>query len=87
MGLAAAEILEAGYSYGIAKVQWKEEARQLFQTSLTRIQINARNIAQGTASRYGAQRINRGRKKFATEPLFSGVKAGNMFMSPGQRGY
>lgn len=36
----------------LPKEQWKVEARQLFETSLARIQINARNIARGPQSGY-----------------------------------
>ena len=63
MGLAASKLLEAGYSYKIAEEQWKKEARQLFETSLTRIQISARDFAQGGGAKYGLQRIEQGRKE------------------------
>ena len=46
-------------SLPLAKEQWKVEARQLFETSLARIQIDARNIAQGTAASYpGLQKLD-----------------------------
>lgn len=61
MGLAASKLLEAGHSYKIAKEQWKKEARQLFETSLTRIQISARDLAQGAGANYGLQRTEQGR--------------------------
>ncbi|KAL8856961.1 MAG: hypothetical protein Q9178_006456 [Gyalolechia marmorata] len=63
IGLAAAKILEAGYSHKIAEDQWKKEARQLFETSLTRIQISARDFALGVGAKYGLQRIEQGRKE------------------------
>jgi len=45
-------------SLPLAKEQWKAEAQQLFETSLARIQIDARNIAQGTAASYpGLQKL------------------------------
>ncbi len=63
MGLAASKLLEAGYSYKIAEEQWKQEARQLFETSLTRIQISARDLALGVGAKHGLQRIEQGRKE------------------------
>jgi hypothetical protein len=63
-GLAASKLLQAGSSYKIAKEQWKEEARQLFETSLTRIQISARDFAQGAGAKYGLQRTEKGRAEF-----------------------
>lgn len=63
-GLAASKLLQSGYSYKIAKEQWKEEARQLFETSLARILISARDFAQGAGAKYGLQRNEKGRAEF-----------------------
>ncbi len=63
MGLAATKLLEAGYSFKIAKEQWKEEAKRLFEASLARIQTDIRDISLGTPKRYGAERIERGQEE------------------------
>lgn len=57
-GLAAQKLVHGWESLPLAKEQWKVEAKQLFETSLARIQIDAWNIAQGTAASYpGLQRL------------------------------
>lgn len=61
-GLAAQKLVRGWQSLPLAKEQWKVEAQQLFETSLTRIQIDARNIAQGTAASYP------GLRKLEVEP-------------------
>lgn len=58
-GLAAQKLVRGWESLPLAKEQWKVEARQLFETSLARIQVDARNIAQGTAASYpGLQKLD-----------------------------
>jgi len=58
-GLAAQKLVRGWESLPLAKEQWKVEAKQLFETSLARIQIDARNIAQGTAASYpGLQKLD-----------------------------
>lgn len=57
-GLAAQKLVRGRESLPLAKEQWKAEAKQLFEASLARIQIDARNIAQGTAASYsGLQKL------------------------------
>ena len=57
LGLNASYLLENSFSLPLAKDQWKIEVRTLFDTSLARIQINLRNLARGTAAKYGARKI------------------------------
>lgn len=57
-GLAAQKLVHGLESLPIAREQWKVEVKQLFETSLARIQIDARNIAQGTAASFpGLQKV------------------------------
>ena len=57
-GLAAQKLVRGWESLPLAKEQWRVEAKQLFETSLARIQIDARNIAQGTGASYpGLQKL------------------------------
>ena len=46
--LAAQKLVHGLESLPIAREQWNVEAKQIFETPLARIQIDARNIAQGT---------------------------------------
>lgn len=50
--LAAQKLVHGWQSLPLAKEQWKVEARQLFETSPARIQIQARNVAFGAGARY-----------------------------------
>jgi hypothetical protein len=45
--LDATTKLVGGYSSILPKEQWKVEAQQVFETSIARIQIDARNVARG----------------------------------------
>ena len=57
-GLVAQKLVRGWQSLPVAPEHWKVEAKQLFETSLARIQIDARNIAQGTAASYpGLQKV------------------------------
>lgn len=62
-GLAASKLLREGFSYRIAKDQWKLEAKQLFKTSLARMHIDVRDIALGTGAKYGGQKKRRSKRR------------------------
>ena len=52
-GLAASKLFQGGSSLPLAKDQWKVEVRQLFETTLARIQINVQNVVRGGPLKYG----------------------------------
>lgn len=56
LGLAASNLLENGHSRPLPEGQWKVEAKRFFDTSLTRIQINLRDVALGAQAKYGANK-------------------------------
>jgi hypothetical protein len=56
--LRATSMLSGAFSLTLDKEQWKVEARQLFETSLARIQITARDIARGNPATPDYGKIN-----------------------------
>lgn len=51
-GLEVSKLTKRGYSMALTKEQWKVEAQQLFEASLTRIQIAMKDVALGTPAKY-----------------------------------
>ena len=51
-GLAAQRLLKGWASLELSSYHWTAEAQYLFETSLARIQVNARDIAQGSGYVY-----------------------------------
>jgi hypothetical protein len=78
-GLDATRNLVGSVSLPLAKEQWKVEVQQLFETSLARIQINARNIARGHPNADPEAVIN------ITRPTYEGICQMYKFNSTGWR--
>lgn len=74
-GLNAQSLVRGWVSQPLAKEQWKVEAERIFEASLARIQIEARNIARGAGAAYD------GLSRFPSSPAL--CKGSYLFRSQG----